>query len=75
MATVRPLRQVIGGVAAAGSAVIAATNNAPTQVAASLVVSNNGTLSLASAANYTILADMVNSILAALKAHGIINTA
>lgn len=75
MATVRPLRQVVGGVAAGGSAVIAATNNAPTQIAASLVVSNNSTLSVASAANYTILADMVNSILAALKAHGIINTA
>lgn len=72
---VRPIRLVIGGVASEGSAVIAATNNAPTQVAASAIVSNNSSLSIATAANYTALADVVNAILAALKAHGIVNTA
>jgi hypothetical protein len=58
-----------------GSAVIAATNNAPTGTNAATIVSNNGALNVPTMANYTTLADAVNAILAALQAHGVINTA
>jgi len=56
-----------------GSATIAAANNTPTGTNANLIVANNSTLTVPTMANYTTLADKLNSVISALAAHGVLN--
>jgi hypothetical protein len=56
---------------ATGSATIAATNNAPSGIAAN-ASSSNAVLTIT---EFTVAADLFNSLLAACVAHGIVNSA